>query len=171
MEYLIDKYIEFKDRLIQQLIFSIVFTPGSVLLIYILILAAKSNYIKGNISQLVAAILIIISAIIGEYIAIIAIIELWNRSVVVELYEDKIVGYPRLGKHKYEMKYIDIISIGPKKGGGWVIQLSDKDNNKLFISQHINSLSKCMSIIREKAINVKNIDLRKWENDKRFWGE
>jgi hypothetical protein len=164
-------YIEPRDRLVQQIALIVTFIPGSLIILYITLRGACLNYYKGDMEQAVAALIGTISAIIAEYASIIALVELWKRCVKVELHTDRIIGYPRLGKKVFEMNYADIASIGSKRWGGWIIKLVDNKNNELQISQHINSLGECMNMIRERAVNATKIDLRKWENDKRLWGE
>lgn len=104
------------------------------------------------------------------YILITTFIEFYVVAVKVELYEDKIVGYPWYGKKRFEMRYDEIEKIKDRSNifPGLAISLLGK-NKKMYLSVYIYPLAEVVEEIERRAINLKESRLKWLKLDKSLW--
>ncbi len=161
-------YRESNARWIQKLIFIIFWIPVTLLIEYSMLNNVPLYYEKNQIGEIFGACIGFMLCVIGQYLCIVAIVELKTIASVVELTDDRVIGYSRTGKHRWEMKYEDIVSITPKQNG-WALILRDKDGNKLMISIFAHPFGDCMETIQKKAVNAKEINFGRHKDNKRIW--
>lgn len=165
------KYTEPTSKLAQHLMFVFLFAPLCIFWLFIMIRDLINEFDNPSYKQFTPLVFLIIVGFITLLGCIVAICDLWNRAVIIVLDDEKLNGYPRFGKKKWEMRFEDIIYIGPPTITLWSILIRDKNNNRILVSQFAYPLGECMNFIKERAVNAEKIDLRKWKDDKKLWGE
>ncbi len=155
-------------RWIQKLIFIIFWIPATLLIEYSMLNNVPLYYEKNQIGEIFGACIGFMLCVIGQYLCVVAIVELKTVASIIKLTEDRVIGYSRFGKHHWEMRYEDINTITPKQNG-WALILKDKEDNKLMVSIFAHPFGDCMETIQKKAVNAIKIDFGRHKDNKRIW--
>lgn len=163
------KFEESKTWHIQKWSYLIFSIPTSIFFQQMLIRSTISDFSKSIIDEFIYGIILILLFFINEFVCILLIIALQRDAVIVEFYENRIMGYPRYGKKHFEIEYNKIIAIQ----SSWLVLtgvvLIDKDNNKYIISTLISNFRECIETIISNSTNIQKINIKAIKNTKAVW--
>lgn len=147
-----------------QIIPAVIFIPGIfAMMIYLSSRYNELNSSKGYILFYVS----IVGLVLSLYSFIRFALAFWKSAYFVDLTEDSVIGY-NLWKQPKEILYNDIVSIKKDKRSNSILVIS---NNRVImdINPNIDYFGKCVEAIRERAINVKEVDYGGLDKDQTIW--
>jgi hypothetical protein len=96
------------------------------------------------------------------------VVGFWTHAFTVEIYADRIIGY-NMWKKATTILPEDIVSIKRQRGGWYNMIIRTNKNEKLIIPEGMDYYGKCVEAIREKAVNVKEVDYGGTDKRERVW--
>ena len=128
------------------------------------------KYANGEIVQVFFAIIIgILGGIFLLRSGIHLILSRWGCTYAIELYEDRIIGYPMAGYNYWELKWNEIDTFSLPRFGGWHCSLVDIHGTELRISYYTAPFVECIEDILSRIPELKHSDLKRLKRNTVMW--
>lgn len=151
-----------------QIIPAVLFIPAGIAVLIIMAISIPKLYEenKMTISQWSGAFMVFIGTLWSLYSFIQWAIGFWTSCYFIDLTEVSVIGY-NLWKKPKEILYEDIIAIKKYKRSNSMLIITD--NKIMRINANIDYFGKCVEAIRERSVNVREVDYDGLDKDPSIW--
>lgn len=143
---------------------------GGTFIFYILYKDLPEKFAHNDIAQIFTALTFgIFAAFALIYAGTALFLSRWRHAFIVELYEDRIIGYSMAGYNRWELKWDEIVAFAMPKFGGWHCSLVDVHGNEIKLPLYLAPFVECIETILSRIPHLERSDLARLKKERRFW--